>query len=397
MYTPRTQAAKNQPNPVLDCMTNSTTLYIRHVGECPHKSDRYYRRCGCPVWFQRNRKRWSAETTDWSEALQKATAIENGKEAVAPSNITVEAAIDLYLTKRSKCKDASKAPYKDRWLLQVGSERQQSLLAWANEHQFTKLRSITAAALDQWRDGWVFRPNSFSQKVHNGVIKAFFEWAVRFEYFAKNPFDKLDKISVKETPTLPLEPEQVTALLANTDACKKHSAMMTTLILLMRWSGLAIRDAGCLRRDALGADNRLRTYRQKSGEYVYVKLPSFVADAMRNHACADPSHFFWDRKRRTAKSHAQKLVLRFQAIFDAAGISPRGAHRLRDTFAVEFLNSGGTIEDLAKLLGHSSIRTTERHYLPWVKSRQARLDAAVDKALAAQGIVEPAEKSIQIH
>ena len=243
----------------------------------------------------------------------------------------------------------------------------------------------------------VFRPNSFSQKVHNGVIKAFFEWAVRFEYFAKNPFDKLDKISVKETPTLPLEPEQVTALLANTDACKKHSAMMTTLILLMRWSGLAIRDAGCLRRDALGADNRLRTYRQKSGEYVYVKLPSFVADALRNQACADPSHFFWDRKRRTAKSHAQKLVLRFQAIFDAAGISPRGAHRLRDTFAVEFLNSGGTIEDLAKLLGHSSIRTTERHYLPRVKSRQARLDAAVDKALAAQGIVEPAEKSIQIH
>lgn len=217
-------------------MTPSTTLYIRHLGKYPHKSDRNYRRCGCPVWFRRNRKRWSAETTDWSEALRKATATENGEKAVALSNITTEVAIDLYLKKRSKCKDASKAPYKDRWLLQAGSDRQQSLLAWANAHRFTKLRSITAVALDEWRDSWVFRPNSFSFEIHNNVIKAFFDWAARFDYLSKNPFDKLDKISVKETPTLPLEPEQYTALLSHTDACKNHSSMMTTLILTMRWS-----------------------------------------------------------------------------------------------------------------------------------------------------------------
>jgi integrase/recombinase XerD len=369
-------------------MAESTTLYIRHRKQCPHKLDRNYRRCGCPVWFQRNRKRWSAETTDWAEALQKATAIENGEKAVAPSAITVEAAVDLYLKKRSGCQDASKAPYKDRWLLRDGSKRQQSLIAWAKEHNFIKLRSITAGALDQWRDTWVFRPNSFSQKVHCGVIAAFFEWAVTFEYLSRNPFDKLDKIRVKEVPTLPLEPEQVTALLAHTDACGKHSATMGVLILLMRWSGLAIRDASCLRRDALGADNRLRTYRKKTGEYVYVKLPTFVADALRSQTCSDPKYFFWDSRRRTAKSQAQKCDLRFQTIFNAAGITPCGAHRLRDTFAVEFLKAGGLIQDLAMLLGHSSTRTTERHYMPWNKSRQQRLDAAVDKALAAQGIVE---------
>jgi len=203
MYTSCTQATEIQPTSVLNCMTESTTLYIRHLSKCPHKSERNYRRCGCPVWFQRNRKRWSAGTTDWSEALRKATAIENGEKAVAPSAITVEAAVDLYLKKRSGCQDASKAPYKDRWLLRDGSKRQQSLIAWAKEHNFIKLRSITAGALDQWRDTWVFRPNSFSQKVHCGVIAAFFEWAVTFEYLSRNPFDKLDKIRVKEVPTLP--------------------------------------------------------------------------------------------------------------------------------------------------------------------------------------------------
>lgn len=401
MYTSCTQATEEiqriQPSPVLKCMAESTTLYIRHRKQCPHKSDRNYRRCGCPVWFQRNRKRWSAETTDWAEALQKATAIENGEKSVAPSAITVEAAVDLYLKKRSGCREASKAPYKDRWLLRDGSKRQQSLIAWAKEHNFIKLRSITAAALDQWRDTWVFRPSSFSQKVHCGVIAAFFEWAVTFEYLSRNPFDKLDKIHVKEIPTLPLEPEQVTALLAHTDACGKHSATMGVLILLMRWSGLAVRDAGCLQRNALGTDNRLRTYRQKSGEFVYVKLPSFVADALRNQTCSDPKYFFWDPKRRSGKSQAQKFDLRFQAIFKAAGIAPCGAHRLRDTSAVENLNAGMALEEVSKLLGHSSTKTTERHYLPWVKSRQAKLDAAVDRSLAAQGIVEtPAAAGLHV-
>jgi integrase len=56
--------------------------------------------------------------------------------------------------------------------------------------------------------------------------------------------------------------------------------------------------------------------------------------------------------------------------------------------APENLNTGMPIEDLAMLLGHPSTRTTERHYMPWNKNRQQRLDAAVDKALAAHDIVE---------
>jgi hypothetical protein len=40
------------------------------------------------------------------------------------------------------------------------------------------------------------------------------------------------------------------------------------------------------------------------------------------------------------------------------------------------------------LLGHSTTATTWKHYAPWVKSRQIRLDTAVDKFHAAQGINE---------
>ncbi len=88
-YTPRTQVEQRTRNPVLGSMQTSTTLYTRHLGKCPHDKDRNYHRCGCPIWFQRNRKRWSAETNDWAKALKQAAAIESGERAIAPSTITV--------------------------------------------------------------------------------------------------------------------------------------------------------------------------------------------------------------------------------------------------------------------------------------------------------------------
>jgi hypothetical protein len=50
-------------------------------------------------------------------------------------------------------------------------------------------------------------------------------------------------------------------------------------------------------------------------------------------------------------------------------------YRFRDTFAVELLLSGVPIERVSILLGHQSVRITERHYAPWVRSRQEQLEA----------------------
>jgi integrase/recombinase XerD len=55
-------------------------------------------------------------------------------------------------------------------------------------------------------------------------------------------------------------------------------------------------------------------------------------------------------------------------------------HRFRDTFAVELLLKGVPIEQVSVVLGHSSLKVTEKHYSPWVKARQEQLEAAVRKA-----------------
>ena len=46
---------------------------------------------------------------------------------------------------------------------------------------------------------------------------------------------------------------------------------------------------------------------------------------------------------------------------------------------VELLKEGVPIESVAILLGHSSVRITEKHYAAWVKSRQQLLESQVAK------------------
>jgi len=53
------------------------------------------------------------------------------------------------------------------------------------------------------------------------------------------------------------------------------------------------------------------------------------------------------------------------------------AHRFRDTFAVGLLQAGVPTDRVSVLLGHSSIKVTEKHYSPWVRARQEQLEADV--------------------
>jgi len=48
---------------------------------------------------------------------------------------------------------------------------------------------------------------------------------------------------------------------------------------------------------------------------------------------------------------------------------------LRDTFSANLLRKGRTIKDVAALLGNT-VAVCEKHYAPWVESRQQALEEA---------------------
>ena len=63
---------------------------------------------------------------------------------------------------------------------------------------------------------------------------------------------------------------------------QNNATRLRALTYLMRYSGLAIRDAITLERSRLSDDDKLFLYRAKTRVPVYVPIPHFVAEALRN-------------------------------------------------------------------------------------------------------------------
>jgi integrase/recombinase XerD len=68
--------------------------------------------------------------------------------------------------------------------------------------------------------------------------------------------------------------------------------------------------------------------------------------------------------------------------FELGGASYSDVHRFRDTFAVGQFQPSVPIERVSVLLGHSSIKVTEKYYSPWVRARQEQLEADVRRSWA---------------
>jgi len=59
-----------------------------------------------------------------------------------------------------------------------------------------------------------------------------------------------------------------------------------------------------------------------------------------------------------------------EAAFKRAGLTDVSSHNMRKTFATRLLNRGAAITDVQHLLGHSSVKTTERAYAAFVKNER---------------------------
>ncbi len=244
------------------------------------------------------------------------------------------------------------------------------LQAFAEKERIESLEGLDRPALRRWRDGWTWRAST--QRRVLSQLKAFFGFAQSEGWIADSPAHGIRPPKSDARPTLPLAVDEVRALLRAAAQKPKEQA----LLLLLRYSGLAMRDAVTLERSAVQSDGELVLRRAKSGELVTVALPAEVLTAL--DAVDEPSrqHYFWTGRGEavTAVKYWRK---RLKSVAADAGVEGFHPHRLRDTFAVELLLAGVGIDDVSTLLGHSSVQTTEKYYSPWNGARRSRLTALV--------------------
>ena len=113
-----------------------------------------------------------------------------------------------------------------------------------------------------------------------------------------------------------------------------------------------------------------------AGTPVPAIIPEFVLTALEAVPKVSETYYFWtgESKLASATGDWQRTL---KEVFRLAGMPDGHAHRFRDTFAVEFLKARVPMERVSILLGHSSIKVTEKHYSPWVRDRQEQLEADV--------------------
>jgi integrase/recombinase XerD len=373
----------------------SISIFVRHSLNCPRKRDELYRNCRCPKHLRYThdgkQHRQSAKTRTWSVAEQRRREIEDKFKAADPgkpmaavsllteSRPTIERAVQLFLTdKKSQGLDSTAHKKHERELGRLESFMAKRGKLFPEE--------ISLEDLTEFRAGWVgLYPSSTTRAKVQERLRGFLRYCLHAKLIDQLP--KLSPIKVAESPTLPLTEGQYKKLLEAVFiefAASDKARRLHALIRLMRYSGLAIQDAVTLephemRHDLKKNIYRVVTSRQKTGTHVSVPLPPDVAEEIIavKGLNGNPQYIFWNRGEGKPKAAVDVWERAFKRVFKRAGISKGHSHQLRDTFAVGLLQEGVPMEEVSKLLGHTSIKTTEKSYSPWVTARQDRLDSLV--------------------
>jgi integrase len=98
----------------------------------------------------------------------------------------------------------------------------------------------------------------------------------------------------------------------------------------------------------------------KGGKIRYVPMtPELASELQRYPAVIGLPRLFAPKK--GAQGERQRVEGSFETVLKLSGIQGFRFHDLRHTFASWYMMNGGDLYELAKILGHSNLRMTERY------------------------------------
>jgi integrase/recombinase XerD len=390
------------------------TIYRRHRKSCSfarkprHAKGARNCRERCPIWVQGtlggeavkkslDLSSWERATElirDWEENgkigelsrtadphVKKQEPTENGahpdniKPSLKEGTYSIEAAIREYL------QDCSARKLDAETLKKYGNLLEGHLLRFCQEQKLTLLPDLCLSKLRMFRNEWDFAPITHCKNLE--YLRTFLRFCVASGWISSNPAEVLKAPEVDHVPTLPFEEEEVSRLL---DACdrwrygtgrwRENGQKLRAYLLVLRYTGLRACDGLLLERGQL-QESRVFLYQAKTGTPVYVPVPPVVVEALKGLKKRGNRFFCPDDRAAKIQYVYQVWRRKLIAVAKIAGVKNPHFHRFRDTFAVSLLNEGVSIEIVSVLLGHASIKVTEKHYKPWVRSLQDKLEAAV--------------------
>jgi integrase len=142
----------------------------------------------------------------------------------------------------------------------------------------------------------------------------------------------------------------------------KTNLRLSLLVLIAVTTGMRVSEIFGLRWSDVLYEEGLLAVRAKlkGGKMRYVPMPPELAAEIRRYPAAiDEDRILPPEP--GATSGRQRVEGSFEDLLDRAGIQNFRFHDLRHTFASWYMMNGGDLYELAKILGHSNIKMTERY------------------------------------
>ncbi len=186
---------------------------------------------------------------------------------------------------------------------------------------------------------------TISKKI--SIIRSFVKYLEELNYHIFLVAD--ESIKIPKTLPKPISFEKIR------EALLKANQEERVIILLLYGLGLRISELASLKKDDFSKDwIRIEGKGSKTREIPILPLLKNEVVKYINTYPTNEYLFEKDGKRLSENSLRYKIIKCFEKV--GVKVTP---HQLRHSFASDILNRGGRITDVSKLLGHSSLSTTE--------------------------------------
>ena len=370
------------------------------------EAKRHYMECVCPIWVVGRTANGHLVPRQSTGARDLETAQAQCKTIIAKSNalakaeaakrqaedidgLTVKECAERYLDSR-RHELGNKAYAQHRLLLD-------RLVDFCSARRAPFARDLTVDLLEQFKvDGLPAGMASTSKSTSVAKLRCFLRAAYRRGWITESLRERVTSHAAVYEEKSPYTDEEVEKILAEalklshgTHAYAKQPKTFRLLLELMLETGLRVGDA--IRYDPKKAvkGSRLWVYRftpQKQKVTARQKiLDVYLTDGLKKaiDECAwlSPSLPFAFGSFTNPAYLSNEVYERMKMVGSRCGVADCRPHRLRDTFAVRKLLAGVQLDDVSRLLGHSSVRVTEMYYAKWIPARSARLEIVVAESL----------------
>lgn len=199
--------------------------------------------------------------------------------------------------------------------------------------------------------------NTMNQR--KSIIRSFFKWLYAEEYIAKDPSLRIRNEKPKSKPRTAYKDTEIEML---RESCKYIRDK--AIIDLLFSSGMRISECTNLNITDVDFEKREITVFGKGGKWRKAFIDSKAVVSLRMYLATrtdDNPALFVQRKQpyyRLTNSGIRKILHNVGDSVDIADVIP---HRFRHTIATKLINSGMSIEEVQKLLGHEQLSTTLRY------------------------------------